>query len=81
MKRWVIETNRGDTFHTKYLINASGPLARPKLANIAGMEKYQGEYFHTSRWNYKLTGKKEDGLPGLNGLRVGIIGTGATAGK
>jgi cation diffusion facilitator CzcD-associated flavoprotein CzcO len=34
------------------------------------METFQGEAFHTSRWNYHVD---------LAGKRVGIIGTGATA--
>ena len=42
----------------------------PKLARIEGMETFQGESFHTSRWNYNVD---------LDGKRVGIIGTGATA--
>jgi cation diffusion facilitator CzcD-associated flavoprotein CzcO len=43
---------------------------------VVGMESFAGKAFHTSRWDYGFT--KQD-LSGLKGLRVGIIGTGATA--
>ena len=49
---------------------ANGILTTPKLARIEGMETFEGESFHTSRWDYHVD---------LKGKRVGIIGTGATA--
>ena len=59
---------------------ASGPLHRPKLPGIPGIETFKGHTFHTSRWDYDYTGGDSDGnLDGLTGKRVGIIGTGATA--
>jgi cyclohexanone monooxygenase len=68
--RWIVETDRGDRMRARFVILANGILTTPKLARIAGMEKFQGESFHTSRWNYHVE---------LTGKRVGIIGTGATA--
>ncbi len=68
--RWTVRTNRGDAMRARYVILANGILTTPKLARIAGMEKFAGEAFHTSRWNYHVD---------LKGKRVGIIGTGATA--
>jgi cyclohexanone monooxygenase len=59
---------------------SSGPLSRPKLPAIPGIDSYKGHTFHTSRWDYEYTGgSSEGGLAGLAGTRVGIIGTGATA--
>ena len=59
------------------------PLHKPKLADISGMDLFKGTYWHTSRWNWDFTGPQsedeEQTLPGLHGLRVGIIGTGASA--
>ncbi|MCB1645654.1 MAG: NAD(P)/FAD-dependent oxidoreductase [Pseudomonadales bacterium] len=69
-RRWTVYTDRGDAMKAKFVILANGILTTPKLARIQGMEKYQGEAFHTSRWNYHVD---------LHGKRVGIIGTGATA--
>ncbi len=68
--RWTVHTDRGDAMKARFVILANGILTTPKLARIDGMQKFQGESFHTSRWNYHVD---------LEGKRVGIIGTGATA--
>ncbi len=68
--RWTVHTDRGDEMKAKYVVIANGILTTPKLAKIKGMEKFKGDAFHTSRWNYNVD---------LEGKRVGIIGTGATA--
>ncbi len=79
-KRWIIATNRGDAMRAKFVILANGPLHRPKLPGIPGIETFAGHSFHTSRWDYDYTGgDSTGGLDGLAGKRVGIIGTGATA--
>ena len=69
-QRWTVETDRGDAMKARFVVLANGLLTTPKLARIQGMERFQGDSFHTSRWNYHLD---------LAGKRVGIIGTGATA--
>ena len=68
--RWTVHTDRGDAMKARFVILANGILTTPKLARIEGMESYEGESFHTSRWNYDID---------LHGKTVGIIGTGATA--
>ena len=68
--RWTVATNRGDKMRARYVVLANGILTTPKLARIEGMETFQGDAFHTSRWDYNVD---------LEGKRVGIIGTGATA--
>jgi cyclohexanone monooxygenase len=68
--RWTVHTDRGDAMRARFVVLANGILTTPKLARIDGMETFQGESFHTSRWNYDVD---------LEGKRVGIIGTGATA--
>ncbi|MEW6267842.1 MAG: NAD(P)/FAD-dependent oxidoreductase [Thermodesulfobacteriota bacterium] len=78
--RWVVATNRGDALRARFVCMANGPLNRPKLPGIPGIESFRGHSFHTSRWDYRYTGGGPDGgLTGLTGNRVGIIGTGATA--
>lgn len=68
--RWTVVTDRGDAMRARFVILANGILTSPKLARIDGMDSYEGESFHTSRWKYDVD---------LTGKRVGIIGTGATA--
>ena len=78
--RWIITTNHGDRMRAHYVCLATGPLNRPKLPGIPGLEDFAGHSFHASRWDYAYTGgNSEGGLTGLAGKRVGIIGTGATA--
>ena len=79
-KNWRITTNRDDEIRAKYLVMANGPLNRPKLPGIKGIDKFQGHTFHTSRWDYDYTGgDASGGLSKLKDKRVGVIGTGATA--
>ena len=78
--RWTITTDRGDEMTARVIVMANGPLSRPKLPGIDGINDFGGHTFHTSRWDYEYTGgSNEGGLDGLADKRVGIIGTGATA--
>jgi len=78
--RWRVSTNRDDQIRARYLCLATGPLNRPKLPGIPGIESFRGHAFHASRWDYHYTGgDSEGGLTGLADKRVGIIGTGATS--
>lgn len=77
---WLINTNRGDVMTATSVVMSNGPLNRPKLPGIEGINEFEGHTFHTSRWDYDYTGgSSEGGLIGLENKRVGIIGTGATA--
>ena len=68
--RWMVQTDRGDAMRARFVMLANGVLTTPRLARIPGMETFEGESFHTARWDYDVD---------LTGKRVGIIGTGATA--
>ncbi len=78
--RWELKTNRGDTILASFVVAGTGPLHRPKLPGVPGIEQFAGESFHTSRWNYAVTGGEVNGSPmeRLRNLRVGLLGTGAT---
>ncbi len=78
--RWIISTDRGDRMTAQFVAMANGPLSRPKLPGIPGINEFEGHTFHTSRWDYDYTGgDSSGGLTRLADKRVGIIGTGATA--
>ena len=79
--RWIIRTNRGDEMRARFVSMGTGPLHRPKLPGIPGIETFAGHSFHTSRWDYDYTGGSAEGAPmeRLADKRVGIIGTGATS--
>ena len=77
--RWRIETDRDDVFNARFLVMSSGPLHRPKLPAIPGIDTFKGRAFHTSRWDYAYTGgDSSGGMTGLADKRVGLVGTGAT---
>ncbi|MFN7179792.1 flavin-containing monooxygenase [Hyphomonas sp.] len=77
---WTIETDRGDRFTAQFVVMSNGPLNRPKLPGIKGVDKFKGHSFHTSRWDYAYTGgTSAGGLDKIGDKVIGIIGTGATA--
>jgi len=81
IKRWRITTNRGDDIRARFVVMAGGPLNKPKLPGIPGLNKFKGKIFHTARWEYDYTGGTAQNpvLDKLADKRVAIIGTGATA--
>jgi len=78
--KWLLTTNRGDRMKARFVAMSNGPLNKPKLPGMEGIENFKGHTFHTSRWDYDYTGGTCEGnLTGLKDKRVAIIGTGATA--
>jgi cyclohexanone monooxygenase len=78
--RWIVSTDRNDAMKARFVVMATGPLNRPKLPAIPGIEEFEGHTFHTSRWDYHYTGGDHNGgLTKLADKRVAVIGTGATA--
>jgi len=67
---WTVETAAGETLRTRFLINATGVLTKPKPPAIPGLDTFAGTTVHTARWDHDLD---------LRGKRVGVIGTGASA--
>ncbi|HEY1996336.1 NAD(P)/FAD-dependent oxidoreductase [Paraburkholderia sp.] len=61
---------RRETVEADIVIAASGPLSRPALPQIAGLESFAGKLFHSARWDHDYP---------LDGKRVAVIGTGASA--
>jgi cation diffusion facilitator CzcD-associated flavoprotein CzcO len=78
--RWIVSTDRDDRIRARFVVMSNGPLNRPKLPAIAGIDSFKGHTFHTSRWDYEYTGGDTNGnLHKLADKRVAVIGTGATA--
>jgi cation diffusion facilitator CzcD-associated flavoprotein CzcO len=67
--QWVIRTSAG-TVRANTLIVGAGGLSEPKLPDIEGIDSFQGELFHSARWNHDVD---------LTGKRVAVIGTGASS--
>lgn len=69
--------------HAEYVTLASGLFPYPQVPRVPGLADFQGQMFHTSRWNYDVTGgtcaEVFPDMAKLKDARVGIIGTGATA--
>ena len=77
---WLVETDKQDAISAQFVVHSNGPLNRPKLPGINGINDFKGHTFHTSRWDYEYTGGSHSGeLSNLKDKRVGVIGTGATA--
>lgn len=77
--RWTVHTSRGDQMRARFVFTLPGPLQRPHLPAIPGIDSFTGRMFLTSRWDYEYTkGEPTGGLTGLLDKRVAIIGTGAT---
>ena len=78
--RWLVKTNLNDEIKARYIVHSNGPLNRPKLPAIKGINSFKGHTFHTSRWDYEYTGGDSHGnLDNLKDKKIAIIGTGATA--
>ncbi|KAI0020970.1 FAD/NAD(P)-binding domain-containing protein [Xylariomycetidae sp. FL0641] len=73
------------TVTAEFVYLTAGLLAKPHIPKLGGVgvEGFQGDMFHTSLWNYDVTGgSSEDVFSDMSKLkdkRVGVIGTGATA--
>jgi cation diffusion facilitator CzcD-associated flavoprotein CzcO len=66
---WRIGTPAG-IIAADALVLACGRLTEPSIPDIAGLETFRGPLFHSARWDHGAD---------LAGLRVGVVGTGASA--
>lgn len=68
--RWRLRDRAGRVTMARVVLLAIGPLNRPAMPKLPGLEKFRGKIFHSAQWdvNYDLTGK-----------RVAVVGTGASA--
>ncbi|NEW40301.1 NAD(P)/FAD-dependent oxidoreductase [Nocardia cyriacigeorgica] len=67
--QWEITSSKGN-FTADTVVSAVGALCEPNLPDIKGINSFEGEIFHSARWNHDAD---------LAGKRVAVIGTGASA--
>ena len=68
-QRWAIRTDAGE-LTADVLVSATGPLPQPHRPDLPGLERFAGPVLHTGNW---------DPATDLTGLRVAVIGSGASA--
>lgn len=68
--RWHLTSAQGDEGLFDAVVSATGVLHHPVYPDIAGLDRFAGACFHSSRWDHDAV---------LDGARVGIVGTGSTA--
>jgi len=68
-QRWRIETSRGE-LTAQVLVLGTGPLSAPSIPDLPGLERFEGTTFHSATWDHDHD---------LEGERVAVIGTGASA--
>jgi len=68
-RRWELQTSAG-TIRARVLVAGMGPLTEPKIPDLPGLESFEGDVWHSARWNHDVD---------LAGKRVASIGTGASA--
>ncbi|MEH3078441.1 MAG: NAD(P)/FAD-dependent oxidoreductase [Quadrisphaera sp.] len=54
----------------RVLVTAVGRLAEPRTPDVPGLQRFEGPVVHTARWGSEVD---------VRGLRVGVVGTGASA--
>ncbi len=69
-QRWLLELGDGRTLTARIVIGGFGGLNRPAYPDIEGLRDFAGELFHSADWRHEVP---------LDGRRVGVIGTGASA--
>ena len=67
---WTVETSTGLSISAGFLITAVGCLSKTQMPEIEGMDRFQGQMYHTGEWPHA-------GVD-FAGKRVGIIGTGSS---
>jgi len=67
---WTLHIRDGGSITANIVINALGPLNRPQIPAIKGIETFTGKAFHSSEWDHSFD---------YVGKKVAVVGTGASA--
>lgn len=67
----VLKHKDGTTYkhEANVIISANGPLSKPEIPEIDGLEHFQGQYFHNLRWDPSVR---------FEGKRVAVVGNGSS---
>jgi cation diffusion facilitator CzcD-associated flavoprotein CzcO len=68
--RWQLLFSNGQRWSARVLISGMGGLSRAALPDIPGLKTFKGKTFHSQQWDHGYA---------LEGKRVAVIGTGASA--
>jgi cation diffusion facilitator CzcD-associated flavoprotein CzcO len=66
---WNVTTSQG-SFRGRVLVLAAGRLTEPRIPTVPGLEDFDGPVIHSARWDHTVK---------IDGARVGVVGTGASA--
>ena len=68
---WRVGSDDGQTFATRFLVMASGPLSAPNTPQFPGLASFAGPVLHSAAWPHEPVD--------FSGRRVAVIGTGSSA--
>ena len=69
--RWIIRTDRGETFSARWCVMATGCLSAARVPDFPGLGSFRGRWYHTGFWPHEDVD--------FTGQRVAVIGTGSSA--
>ncbi|MDE2259318.1 MAG: NAD(P)/FAD-dependent oxidoreductase, partial [Betaproteobacteria bacterium] len=69
-QHWRVVLQSGEILYSRLLMAGLGPLNRPRMPNLPGLDQFTGPCFHSMNWPDQVK---------LDGQRVAVIGTGASA--
>jgi cation diffusion facilitator CzcD-associated flavoprotein CzcO len=67
--RWCLQTPHGE-LTADVVVSGTGALSEPSIPSVPGLEDFEGAAFHSARWDHDFD---------LEGKRVAVVGTGASA--
>ena len=69
-QRWEVEVNGERSLTARVVVAAPGGLSRPAYPDLEGLGDFTGPWFHSAEWDHSVD---------MQGARVAVIGTGASA--
>ena len=67
---WLVQTESGERYNARFIVDTSGVLANPHTPTIKGAETFEGPIFHAGHWQHDVS---------YEGKNVGVIGSGCSA--